>query len=92
MGLFRSNKIKIYEKRGAKVEWTAIKKALKDAGIRKVEANAFDVEPGVICCGAGLDNRDYGEGGRIDRKMYNVYVQPEDEARAREILGRIVQA
>lgn len=90
MGLFTTRKIKIYEKRGAKTEWMAIKKALKDAGIRKVEANAFDVEPGVICCGAGLDNRDYGEGGKIDRKMYNVYVQPEDEAQAREILEHVL--
>lgn len=91
MGLFTSRKIKIYEKKGAKAEWSAIRKALKDAGIRKVEANAFDVEPGVICCGAGLDNRDYGEGGRIDRKMYNIYVNPEDEAQAREILQQIIQ-
>lgn len=91
MGLFHSNKIKIYEKRGARAEWTLIKKALRDAGIRKVEANAFDVEPGVICCGAGLDNRDYGAGGRIDRKMYNIYVNSEDETRAREILQQIIQ-
>lgn len=90
MGLFSSNKIKIYEAKGRKAEWNALRQALKAAGIRKIEANAFDVEPGVICCGAGLDNRDYGEGGRIDRKMYNIYVRPEDETRAREILQGIV--
>ena len=39
--VFGTGKVKIYEKRGARKEWTALKEALKAAGIRKIEANAF---------------------------------------------------
>ena len=44
--VFGTGKVKIYEKRGARKEWTALKEALKAAGIRKIEANAFQKEPG----------------------------------------------
>ncbi len=84
-------KVKIYEKRGANAEWKNLKKALKDAGIRKMEANAFQKEPGVVTCGCSLDNRDFGAGGRIDRFMYNIYVYEEDEEKAREIVRKMTQ-
>lgn len=49
--VFGTGKVKIYEKRGARKEWTALKEALKAAGIRKIEANAFQKEPGPVTCG-----------------------------------------
>lgn len=91
MGLFTSKQIQIYEKKGARAEWSAVKTALKNAGLRTVHASAYDVEQGVLCCGAGLDNRNFGKNGRIDRKMYSICVRPEDEAQARQILQQILQ-
>lgn len=88
--VFGTEKVKIYEKRGARKEWTALKEALKAAGIRKTEANAFQKEPGPVTCGCSLDNRDFGQGGRIDRDMYNIYVRAEDEAAARAVMERVL--
>lgn len=45
--VFGTGKVKIYEKRGARKEWTALKEALKTAGIRKIEANAFQRSPAL---------------------------------------------
>lgn len=90
MGLFGSKKVKIYEKRGDKKEWTALKDALKAEGFRRVEANAFQKEPGPVTCGCSLDNRDFGPGGKIDRDMYNIYVRPEDEAAARKLMEKVL--
>lgn len=90
MGLFGPKKVKIYEKRGAKKEWTELKKALKEAGLHKIEANAFQKEPGVVTCGCSLDNRDFGAGGKIDRDMYNIYVLPEEKEAARKIMEEML--
>lgn len=91
MGLFGPKKVKIYEKRGAKKEWTALKQALKEAGLNRIEANAFQKEPGVVTCGCSLDNRDFGPGGRIDRDMYNIYVLLEEEETARKIMEAVLK-
>ena len=68
-----------------------MKQALKEAGLHKIEANAFQKEPGVVTCGCSLDNRDFGPGGRIDRNMYNIYVLPEEEEKARKIMEAVLK-
>lgn len=65
------------------------KAALKTAGIKVVEANCYETEPPVCGCGAKLDNRDFGPGGKIDRRTYYIAVRPEDAPQARAVLEAV---
>lgn len=83
MALFKK-KVTIFQEKD-RGRWTAAKEALKAAGIGGIQAGAFEENP-VCGCGAKLDPRDFGPGGKIDRNTYYIRVNQENEARAREIL------
>ncbi len=74
-------KVKIYQVKGRKEEFKQVKAALKQAGIRCV-GDIWQDEMPVCGCGAKLDNRDFGSGGKIDRDIYAVRVRVRDEAAA----------
>ena len=50
-------------------------------------SGSYESEPPVCGCGAKLDLRDFGPGGKIDRSSYYIFVRPEDAERARELLA-----
>lgn len=87
MPLFRK-KVTVFQEKD-KQRWLAARAALKEAGLRGVRSGAFEENP-VCGCGAKLDPRDFGPGGKIDRNTYFIRVFAEDEARAREILEEIL--
>lgn len=82
---------KVFEVRGDAARWRAAKKALRQSGIRRVEAGFYDTEPPVCGCGAKLDHRDFGPNGKIDRLTYYISVKPEDVERAKELLADLVK-
>ncbi|MBQ9512110.1 MAG: AAA family ATPase [Lachnospiraceae bacterium] len=83
----QSDYIIIYEARGKKAEWKQVKSALKEAGITGIKSDAWDEDPTMSIY--PLDPRDFGEKGRIDRKVYTVWVKKEDADLASEIVLRI---
>ena len=82
----QSDYIIIYEARGKKAEWKQVKSALKEAGITGIRSNAWDEDPTMSIY--PLDPRDFGEKGRIDRKIYTIWVKKEDADLASEIVLR----
>lgn len=80
---------KVFEVRGDAARWRAAKKALRQSGIRRVEAGFYDTEPPVCGCGAKLDHRDFGPSGPIDRHTYYLSVPLEEASRARELLAQL---
>lgn len=69
--------------------WSAVKAALKAAGIRGVKAWHYEAEPPVGGCGCKLDIRNFGPKGRIDREMYVVAVPVSELEQARSALGEL---
>lgn len=69
--------------------WTAVKSALKAAGIRGVKAWHYEAEPPVGGCGCKLDIRNFGPKGRIDREMYVVTVPVSECEKAKSVLGEL---
>lgn len=89
MGLF-DKKIKVFEMKGRRSDWKAVKDALKEAGMAGVSASTWTDEMPVGGCGARLDVRDFGPNGKIDRQIYTIRVRGEDAERAAEIVRKIV--
>ena len=82
-----TKKITIF-KRKDKNSWQKIKDALKSAGLHGVRAGHYDADSLRACgCGPKLDPRNFGAGGYVDRDIYFVDVNQEDEARAKEIIS-----
>lgn len=76
----------VFSVQGDKSCWIAAKAALREAGIKIMEAGSYETEMPVCGCGAKLDHRDFGPNGRIDRRTYYIAVRPEDAARAGTVL------
>lgn len=62
------------------------KAALTAHCIPIIESGSYEDEMPVGGCGAKLDVRDFGPGGRIDRRVYYLAVRPEDAPRARALI------
>lgn len=77
----------VYKKVGDKAEYKRCRAALKDAGIKPVQAGENQNEMPVGGCGSKLDIRDFGPNGKIDRSTYFICVRPQDVDRAREVLS-----
>lgn len=69
--------------------WSAVKAALKAAGVRGVKAWHYKAEPPAGGCGCKLDIRNFGPKGRIDREMYVVAVPISELERAWSALGKL---
>ena len=80
---------KVFEVQGDAARWRAAKKALRQSGIRRVEAGFYDTEPPVCGCGAKLDHRDFCPNGPIDRHTYYLSVPLKEASRARELLAHL---
>ncbi len=79
----------VYNKVGDREEFRRCRAALKEAGIRPVQAGENANQMPVGGCGSKLDIRDFGPNGKIDRSTYFILVRPEDAARARELLREL---
>lgn len=87
MALFGKRETVFQEKDHAR--WLLCKAALAESGIKIMEANSYETEAPMCGCGAKLDNRDFGPGGKIDRRTYYIAVRPEDASQARAILETV---
>lgn len=76
----------IYKKKDRET-WAQIKTALKEGGLTGVKASHY-LQDSVMAggCGAKLDPRDFGAGGKIDHEIYVVKVREGDVEKARSIL------
>ena len=83
MSLFEK-KVPVFKKRD-KETMQKIKEALKEAGVRCWTGH-YQMENIVQAGYAGLDLRNLGPGGRIDRDIYYVNVKASEEARAKEVI------
>ncbi len=79
-------KTDIFKKKD-RAAWTEIKDLLKKEGVTGVSAGHY-LQDSVMAggCGAKLDPRDFGEGGKIDREVYYIRVKDNDLERVQEIL------
>lgn len=87
MALFEKRK-EVFCRRDKK-GWTAVKAALRAAGVRGVKAWHYESEPPVGGCGCKLDIRNFGPNGRIDREMYVVSVPVSEAERAERALATL---
>lgn len=56
---------------------------MKDAGITGIKAGSYFADPVAACgCGAHLDPRNFGAGGRVDRNIYYIEVPESQKDRA----------
>ena len=79
----------VFKEIGQKERYQRCRAALKEAGVRIVEAGSVNNTIPVGGCGAKLDIRDFGPRGKIDRNTYYICVRPADAERAREVLAAI---
>ena len=81
-------RITIYKKKDS-ATWKQIRKVLKDAGLKGVRAGHY-LQDAVMAggCGAKLDPRDFGAGGKVDHDVYFIRVREADVEKARGILLR----
>ncbi len=84
MSLFSKKEI-VYEAKGKKEQFKAVKEALKEAGI-KCYSGSWEDEMPVCGCGGKLDVRDFGANGRIDRTIYTIRVTADQVEKASGIL------
>jgi hypothetical protein len=84
MKLFGKREI-VFETRDKALQLSA-REILKRAGVELMEAGSYETEPPVCGCGAKLDVRDFGEGGKIQRQVYYLAVRPESADHARALL------
>ncbi len=89
MGLFEKRE-KVFEMKGSKSTFKAVKARLKEEGIRGVRSNVWTDEIQGCGCGAKLDNRDFGPNGKIDRDIYTIRVLEEDAEKASSIVKEMV--
>ena len=70
-----------------KETWLAIRRALKEEGIRHVECgHYFGDSLAPNGCGGQLDPRNFGPAGRNDRDVYYIRVREEDREKAAEAI------
>ena len=82
-----SKKITIYKKKD-KETWQKIKDVLKNAGLKGVRASSYAADSLCACgCGSKLDPRNFGANGYIDRHVYFIDVNTDDEQKAKNILA-----
>lgn len=86
MGIFQKKTV-IYQEKGQKAHYRAVKEALKNAGISGVSGSVWSDEPPVCGCGAKLDVRDFGPNGKIDRDIYTIRVPEESAENARGVVA-----
>ena len=68
--------------------WGQIRNALKEAGV-KFSSGHYLQETLMPCgCGARLDPRDLGPGGKVDRNIYYIRVRVSDVQRAEEVMQK----
>ncbi|MEG1594037.1 MAG: hypothetical protein RR350_06460 [Oscillibacter sp.] len=87
MALFGKRETVFSEKNQARYE--LCKTALENAGIQLMESGSYETEAPISGCGAKLDARDFGPGGKVDRRTYYLAVRPEDAAEARTLLETV---
>lgn len=87
MALFE-RKETVFEKRD-RAGWMAAREALRAAGIEGVRSSDYEAEPPACGCGSKLDPRDFGPGGKVDRRIYVIRVPAAQARRAREALGEL---
>ena len=81
-----TKKVTLFKKKDRET-WQKVKDTLKASGFKGVRASHYPIESLNACgCGAKVDPRNFGAGGRIDRDIYFVDVKEEDFTRAQEIL------
>ncbi len=69
--------------------WLQMKAVLKESGLSGVKSGHYQQDTVIACgCGAKLDPRNFGDRGKIDRDIYWIRVNAEDEAKAVEILKK----
>lgn len=85
MALFGKREI-VFKTVGDSGRWKAARAALKDAGVKIMEAGSLESEEPICSCGAKIDRRNYGPYGWIDRRAYYVAVRPEDVGQANAVL------
>ena len=83
MGLFEK-KVSVFKKRD-KETWTKVKDALKEAGI-KCSSGHYQMDNIVQAGYAGLDIRNLGPKGRIDRDVYYIDVKESVKDQALEVI------
>ncbi len=91
MALFAKREM-VFKTVGGAERWKAARKALKSAGVRGVEAAAYEKEQPTCGCGAKVNQEFLGPYGRIDRRVYYISVRLEDVQRAKSILLEAVGA
>lgn len=79
-------KVPVFKKRD-KETWMQMKGALKAAGI-KYSSGHYQMENIVQAGYAGLDIRNLGPNGRIDRDIYYINVKASEEAKALEAIRK----
>ena len=85
MVLFEKKEL-VFQTVGDSVRWKTARKALKNAGLKGMEAAAYEKEMPTCGCGAKINQEFLGPYGRIDRRVYYVSVRAEDVVRAQSIL------
>ncbi len=88
MALF-GKRVEVFTTEGNKALWKAARAALKDAGIKIMEAGIREGEMPIISCGAKIDRRNYGPNGWLDHNVYYICVKPEDADRASSLLADV---
>ncbi|MEE0954945.1 MAG: hypothetical protein U0L49_03905 [Eubacterium sp.] len=83
MSLFEK-KVPVFKKRD-KETWLKIKETLKEAGI-KCSGGHYQMDNIVQAGYAGLDIRNLGPNGRIDRDVYYINVKASEEKHALEVI------
>ncbi|MBR1485787.1 MAG: hypothetical protein IJ597_00845 [Synergistaceae bacterium] len=85
--LWFAKKVTIFKKKDRET-WQKIKDALKNAGLKGVRASSYSVDSLNPCgCGAKVDPRNFGANGYIDRHVYFIDVNADDEVLAKNILS-----
>ncbi|MCR5302944.1 MAG: hypothetical protein K6E33_00145 [Lachnospiraceae bacterium] len=79
-------KVTIFKKKDSET-WKQIKQLLKDNDFKGVRAGHYFADPVASGgCGAKLDPRNFGGGGKIDRDIYFIEVKESDRERALELI------
>ena len=85
MALFEEKTL-VFQTVGDSKRWKTARKALKNAGIRGMEAACYEREMPTCGCGAKVNQEFLGPYGKLDRRVYYVSVRQEDAERAGSIL------
>ncbi len=79
-------KVTIYKKKDRET-WQQIKDVLKEGGLKGVSARHYAQDAVMACgCGAKLDPRNFGSGGKVDHDVYCISVREDDVETARALI------